>query len=61
MTDVTEKTRPNRETGVGPYSHNEMKTLIQQGFESGVSERNLDDIFADAKQRVRDQLTRDAR
>lgn len=61
MTDVTEKTRPEKETGIGPYSHAEMKALIEKGFASGISDRTTDEIFADAKQRVRDMLTRDAR
>ena len=61
MTDVTEKTRPEQKPGVGPYSHAEMKALIEQGFASGISHRTTDEIIADAKQRVRDMLTRNAR
>lgn len=61
MTDVTEKTRPEQETGIGPYSRAELQAMIAESRASGISDRTTDEIFADAKQRVRDLLTRNER
>lgn len=61
MTDVTEKTRPERKADIGPYSNAEMKALIDESRASGISSRTTDEIFADARQRVRDKLTPNGR